>query len=144
MTALLDVTAELPVWVLVLAAVIFFLLGRGSKRELADGCATCRKNADRHDRRTERPAWPGWPGHHAGQVPFPYGDQIKLARLDDEPWEQLPSRIPAPPDDDTLAGWLTKPEAQSWPPLDREGLLVEKLITQLEHLEDDTHVMEMA
>lgn len=145
MTGLLEHTAELPVWVLLFAPVMSFMLGHAVRTELATRrarCDRCRINAAHHQRLTTRPAWLAWPGHHTSNLPFPYGDTPDPAWL--EPAEKLPTRSATPLDDATVLAWSTEDQAQSWPPLDREGLLVEKLITQLEHLDDDTRQLENA
>lgn len=144
MTDFLELTTELPVWVVVLGGVMSFLLGHAVRTELATRrarCDRCATNAARHHRRTERPAWLVWPGHHAGPVPFPYGDTIDPGRL--EPAEKLPARIPTPPDDATVLAWRTEPQAQTWP-LTVESIAVEWIVTQLEHLDDTTRELEVA
>jgi hypothetical protein len=73
-----------------------------------------------------------WPGLNAGQLPVEYGDHLDPGRLDVDPC------LAAPPDEDELAAWLTEDQPQSWPPLDAEGLMVERLLTEIEALDTRT------
>jgi hypothetical protein len=146
MTALLDLTAELPVFAVALAGVAAFLLGVGTRRATTrTGCARCRATAARHARRAERPAFLGFPGHHAGQLPFDYGrHQLDPTWIEDDV-ARLPQRIPTAPDDQTVMDWLAVPQAQSWPPLTVGELLVEQALTEFERLHTgNTHQMEVA
>lgn len=109
MTALLDLTAELPVWAVAASGVMVFLLGLGARQTMEigarrKGCARCRTNARHHQRLTDRPAWLGWPGHHAGHLSFPYGDELDPGRL--EPTEKLPARTPTAPTGTEVRIWL--------------------------------------
>jgi hypothetical protein len=102
----LDLTAELPVFAVALAGVAAFLLGVGTRRATTrTGCARCRSTAARHARRTERPAFLGFPGHHAGQLPFDYGDHLDPTWLEDDV-ARLPQRIPTPPTDAEVREWI--------------------------------------
>jgi len=104
-TALLDLTAELPVFAVALAGVASFLLGVGTRRAATPKvCAGCRATATRYFRRTERPAWLGWPGHHAGHLPYDYGDHLDSCWLDDV--TRLPQQIPTAPTDAELREWI--------------------------------------
>jgi len=73
-SALLEFTAELPVWALTVAGAIAFLLGAGTRRAATrPRCARCASNTAHHQRLDDRPAWLGWPGLNTGRLPLQYG-----------------------------------------------------------------------
>ncbi len=75
-----------------------------------------------------------WPGLTPLQVPYSYGDPLDPVRLQVDPC-LTPSMT-----ERALHAWLAEDQVQSWPPLDTEGLMVARLITEVEAL--DTREME--
>jgi len=75
-----------------------------------------------------------WPGLNTGRLPLEYGDHLDADRLRTDPC-LAPSMT-----ERALRDWLAEDQVQSWPPLDVEGLMVARLIGEIEAL--DTERME--